>query len=213
MTSWRPARSLATLLTQVNTLAPGRSKASDGIIGDTAHAATASDHNPDAAGVVHALDLTHDPAHGLDAGALAIDLVNARDHRISYVISNRRICSATVAPWTWRPYSGSDSHTSHVHLSVVGSAAGDDPAPWDLGATPQSHTTTPAGVTVKTIDLRAHTGTGPGVRPMQRLLSVPADGVAGPQTRAALGAVQRRIFGHADYLFGSATATALLAGK
>ena len=65
MTAWRAAHSLTTLLAQVNKAHPGRSKKSDGVIGDKAHAATASDHNP-VAGVVHALDLTNDPAKGLD---------------------------------------------------------------------------------------------------------------------------------------------------
>ena len=60
------AKSLEVLLKQVNAQAPGRSKVSDGGIGDEEHSSRASDHNPNAAGVVQALDLTHDPAGGFD---------------------------------------------------------------------------------------------------------------------------------------------------
>lgn len=71
------------------------------------------------------------------------------------------------------------------------------------------------GLTVKVIDLRNPRAyvRGPGVRPMQRLLGVPADGIAGPVTRNALAVAQRRIFGSADLMFGPMTASALLAGK
>lgn len=73
------------------------------------------------------------------------------------------------------------------------------------------------GLVVNVIDLThassAHPVTGPGVRPMQRLLGVRDDGSAGDITRAALGAAQVRIFGHADYGFGPETASMLLAGK
>jgi hypothetical protein len=73
----------------------------------------------------------------------------------------------------------------------------------------------PKGLNVKIIDLRDVSPyvTGPGVKPLQRLLGVPADGLAGSGTRAALGRAQVRIFGKADYMFGPATAAALLAGK
>lgn len=43
---WRIAESLQQLLDQVNQMAPGRSKASDGAIGDTSHQSRRSDHNP-----------------------------------------------------------------------------------------------------------------------------------------------------------------------
>lgn len=74
----------------------------------------------------------------------------------------------------------------------------------------------PKGLTVQTIDLRNAdrvTVKGPGVKPLQRLLGVTADGLAGRNTKAALGAAQVRIFHNADYIFGQQTAEALLAGK
>jgi hypothetical protein len=121
--TWRVANALLCLRDQVNIKAPNRSKASDGTIGDAAHARRSSDHNPHvrdgAIGVVTAMDITHDPAHGCDAGRLADALIASRDPRIKYVIWNRRIASATVSPWIWRPYSGANPHDKHVHVSVV----------------------------------------------------------------------------------------------
>ena len=65
--SWRLAKSLDVLRNQVNAQAPTRSKACDGTIGDQAHSSRASDHNPNAKGVVQAQDFTHDPAGGFDS--------------------------------------------------------------------------------------------------------------------------------------------------
>lgn len=132
----RIAKSLDTLRSQVNAQWPGRSKANDGWIGDAAHQATASDHNPNAAGVVTALDITHDPAHGLDAGKLADTLRLSHDPRIKYIISNRRIASSLISPWVWRPYSGANAHEEHVHVSVMADPKlYDDPRPWVIGKT------------------------------------------------------------------------------
>lgn len=126
--AWRVARSLDVLLAQLNERAPHRSKVSDGSIGDAAHAARVSDHNPDAAGIVHARDFTHDPAGGLDCHRLAAQLVASRDARIKYVIWDRRIWQGS-----WQPYSGIDDHTHHLHLSVVAGPAADTTTPWNLG--------------------------------------------------------------------------------
>ena len=65
---WRLAPSLIAFEQEANRLAPRRSQASDGSIGDAAHRARVSDHNPDG-GWVHGLDLTHDPRGGFDAHA------------------------------------------------------------------------------------------------------------------------------------------------
>jgi hypothetical protein len=123
---WRVAKSLLTLREQVDAMAPGRSKANDGTIGDPAHQARKSDHNPDANGVVTAMDVTNDPAHGADAGAIAEMLRLSKDRRIKYVISNRRIFSSLVSAWQWRPYDGMNAHIEHVHISVI-----DDPTIYD----------------------------------------------------------------------------------
>lgn len=130
--SWRVARSLDHLLAQINTAYPNRSKAADGSIGDAAHAATVSDHNPDRYGIVRARDYTHDPAHGFDAHAMADALIASRDPRISYVISRGRIASSTIAPWTWRNYEGTNPHNHHAHVSVVSDARADNERDWTI---------------------------------------------------------------------------------
>lgn len=125
----RIAKSLDVLRTQINTKHQNRSKVSDGWIGDAAHQASASDHNPNASGVVTALDLTHDPAHGFDSWKFAELLRINKDPRVKYVISNGRIFSSVTSPWTWRTYTGQNKHAHHVHISVMG-----DPNLYDLAS-------------------------------------------------------------------------------
>jgi hypothetical protein len=135
--AWRVAKSLLHLREQIDDTAPQRSKASDGTIGDAAHAARSSDHNPwvidGSVGVVTAMDITHDPDNGCDAERFVDALLRNRDGRIKYIIWNRRIVSSRVQPWTWRPYTGKNPHTKHFHLSVVDDKAGyDSTSPWHL---------------------------------------------------------------------------------
>lgn len=134
---WRLAQSLESLRVQVNARAPDRNRSHDGTIGDCRHMQRNSDHNPQIRdgdkGVVTAMDITHDPAHGCDANALADRFQASRDPRIKYVIWNRRIMSATNKPWTWRPYGGANPHTAHIHVSVGASKrAYDDNSPWAI---------------------------------------------------------------------------------
>lgn len=144
--TWRVAKSLLVLRTQVNEKFPDRAKGWDGTIGDEAHASRSSDHNPwvmdGKQGVVTAMDITHDPAHGVNSYAMAEQLRLSRDPRIKYIISNRRICSSEVHPWVWRPYDGSNPHDHHVHVSVLpDKKLYDDEAPWEipmLGKVPTS---------------------------------------------------------------------------
>jgi len=122
----RIAKALDVLRSEINTLAPKRSKDSDGWIGDTAHQSRNSDHNPwvkdGGVGIVTALDITHDPAHGCDAGLLAEKLRSSKDPRIKYIIWNRKIASyaaiGDAVAWEWRAYTGSNPHNHHFHLSV-----------------------------------------------------------------------------------------------
>lgn len=138
---WRVAKSLDALLKQVNTKAPSRSKASDGSIGDAAHASRSSDHNPwiieSGVGVVTARDITHDPAHGCDAGVLAETIRTSKDTRVKYIIWNRRIASSsaigTRPAWEWRPYTGTNPHNHHVHISVKSDKANyDSTSDWTI---------------------------------------------------------------------------------
>jgi len=129
-TGWRLARSLVTLRDEVNAFAPGRSRAADGTIGDAAHAARSSRHNPNAHGVVTALDVTHDPAGGMDVHALARRLVLHPHPDLCYVISARQIAMRAHG-WEWRPYTGSSPHTAHAHFAVGGGLDADPRPPYD----------------------------------------------------------------------------------
>lgn len=107
------------------------------MLGDAAHAATASDHNPNRDGVVCAIDITNDPAHGLVSRALAEALVASRDPRLTYLISNgqmvRSYPKTGILPWTWAPYTGKNAHRQHAHISVSAvQSLYDDTRPWRL---------------------------------------------------------------------------------
>ncbi len=143
MPSFRISASLAKLLSQVNDIAPRRSKKSDGWIGDDAHArkGSASDHNPwvrdGSTGIVTAIDITHDPAHGCDAGKIVDDLVSSRDGRIKYIIHNQKMWRSyakdDTPAWGSAPYGGPNPHKLHVHISVnPEKSAYDDASPWAL---------------------------------------------------------------------------------
>lgn len=138
--AWRVARSLDVLLGQINKAYPRRSTRSDGSIGDAAHASRKSDHNPwvkfpgSSIGIVTARDFTHDPDDGFDAHEFAEHLRKARDPRIKYVISNRRIFAGNDGPrpWVWRPYKGPNPHTKHIHVSVRPYPSSDSVTPWRM---------------------------------------------------------------------------------
>lgn len=199
--SWRLAKSLLTLRDQINAKWPGRSKASDGTVGDLAHASRKSDHNP-LNGVVHALDITHDPANGVDAGALAEAIRASHDPRIKYIISNARIASERD-DWAWRPYSGANAHRHHVHFSVKAGALADDISPWMLDAAAPAHPTLKRGdrgssVRELQFALNRHAyalmvdgdfgaRTERAVIAFQQARGLVPDGVAGPRTWGALG--------------------------
>ncbi|HEV8649008.1 MAG TPA: hypothetical protein VG276_06275 [Actinomycetes bacterium] len=140
MANWYLAPSLRALFAEVNRAAPGRRKQSDGTVGDSSHKRRKSDHNPDwgAGGVVRAVDLTHDPAGGLDCNWLAGKLQASHDPRVSYVIWNRRIMSGSggPSPWRWRRYNGQNPHNHHLHVSIMHSRAAEtDTGSW-LGGPP-----------------------------------------------------------------------------
>lgn len=153
MTTVRVAASCRALLNQADELWPERSRASDGTIGDARHRSRRSDHNPDPAGWVHAADLTHDPAHGLDVHAWAREVARRGDQRVKYLISDGQIWNPLATAWAtygrlrdeghdrlqaaamalpgWRPYAGDNQHRVHVHVSVQATdAARADTSPW-----------------------------------------------------------------------------------
>lgn len=130
--AWKLAPALAALISDVNDQWPGRSKASDGTIGDAAHAARKSEHNPNREpgddvpdGYVTAADITSD---GIDAKRLIDAMIN--DRRTWYVIHKGRIRSRTYQ-FADRPYTGSNPHNGHIHISLNQNQRDcDDQAAW-----------------------------------------------------------------------------------
>ncbi|MEV6345279.1 hypothetical protein [Actinoplanes sp. NPDC051851] len=148
MADWILVPCLVTLRTEFNRLAPDRDHASDGSIGDAAHASSSSDHNPDETGAtpyedadakneVHAIDVDSDLRRSGWTMKRAVDVIVGRhragkDDRLQNVIYNRKIASRSWG-WTWRDYDGSSPHTEHAHFSARYTTAQEsDTSPWGL---------------------------------------------------------------------------------
>jgi hypothetical protein len=99
-----------------------RSRASDGILGDSRHKARKSDHNDG-----NAFDLTNDPKNGVDCEKLSRLAIN--DTRVKYVIWNRQIYICSSKSAGWQAYSGANPHDKHMHVSIS-TTARDDTTPW-----------------------------------------------------------------------------------
>jgi len=224
MSNWRVAESLDVLLAQINALSPNRSKASDGAIGDLRHQHEASsDHNPyivvKGVGVVTARDFTNDPAHGIDSEKLANALLASQDPRIKYVISNKKIASGTGQghpPWVWRPYTGSNAHDHHCHVSVKGSPKiFDDTSPWKFDlAVAAAHAEAPAKTERPVLRKGSKDDDKSGaVRDLQELLNdlnltekpLEVDGDFGGATELAVDAFQKKEGLTVDGVVGGAT--------
>ena len=114
-----------TLRNQVNKRWPRRDKRSDGWQGDAAHRARVSDHNPDARGLVHALDIDADldPKDPGAAQRLANQIVAYAAsgipgaNRIKYVVFNDQIASGTYANSMWKWRGSGYGHMHHIHVS------------------------------------------------------------------------------------------------
>lgn len=192
----RAARSLDTLLQQLNAKFPRRNKASDGGVGDAAHASRTSDHNADRNGVYHARDYTHDPANGVDIGRFSDELAASRDRRIKYIIANKLFWEPSNPRWV--AYTGSNPHTHHLHLSVW-PGSGDDGAPWNLpmlGGAATAPTAPPAKPTTNATLQKG--STGDAVKTLQKVLAkwypdmkLAVDGIFGPATDAAVRRLQQ----------------------
>lgn len=131
---WKLAPSLIALVREADELAPSRSTASDGSIGDPDHASRTSDHNP-ADGWVTAVDVTDDDSAGMNARALVDHIVATRDDRAKYVIHEGLIWRSYDKPglpaWTPQKYTGSDGHFKHAHVSIHNTpAARNDTRSW-----------------------------------------------------------------------------------
>ena len=120
MTSWRLAPALDRLRAEVDRIAKQRSRKSDGTIGNAEHAARESDHNPNAFGIVCALDLTHDSKHfnaHKFANQLRLRCQQGKEQRVNYIISKGRIASVKTG-FDWEEYNGENKHNSHIHISL-----------------------------------------------------------------------------------------------
>ncbi len=208
---WRLAKSLVRLREQINAMFPNRDKASDGSVGDLSHRARKSDHNPNAANVVTAIDVDENLT-GPDGNAFS--LVNAlqasRDRRIKYIIYERRI-TVKGDITRWKPYTGPSPHDHHFHISVSSDPKlYDDSSDWQLNATvtpasalPVAHPTLKYGVKGEQVkelqralikngfnvlvDGDYGRGTEQAVKFFQHKKGLTEDGICGPNTWAALG--------------------------
>ena len=135
-------------LAEATRLWPKRSTASDGILPSAAHSIQnpKSDHE-----LGNAFDLTNDPAVGCNAHDLAEAIRLRNDARVKYVISARRIWTPAISR-TWRPYTGSNPHTSHIHVSIHATAR-NSTGLWFPAATPKSE---PAQPTSRTLNVHIH---------------------------------------------------------
>jgi len=110
--AWRLANSLERLAAEIEDAYPGTTVWD---IGDEDHQSGYSDHNPNSADVVCAIDVLADGGMGL-AGFVAHLLANP--HRdLRYVIFNRKIYQRKNA-WKAQDYNGVNAHKTHVHVSV-----------------------------------------------------------------------------------------------
>ena len=129
-----------TLRDQVNKRWVSRDKASDGWIGDSAHAARdgwgtngkGSYHNPDPRGIVHAIDLDEDFLGKGKGEKVAKDFAEelaaycraGKDGgRIAHIVYEGQVASATANNWHFR---GSGyGHFQHIHISFTNRADND----------------------------------------------------------------------------------------
>ena len=109
---------------QVDDAFSNRQRSSDGWLGDARHSSRTSDHNPDANGVVRAIDISRNLS-GAKEPDLMPDLADQirlcakrGDKRIAYVIFNNKICSRKSL-WRWVAYKGINPHVKHCHISFT----------------------------------------------------------------------------------------------
>lgn len=127
--SWHLARSLENLRDEINAKYPGRSKSSDGTIGDAAHSARASDHNPNSRRSVNAMDITTK-----DIDFKSVFEAIKKHPSARYVIHKSRIYNRDIGNWASRPYRGSNPHDKHFHISIYQSkSAEDNNKSWGIG--------------------------------------------------------------------------------
>lgn len=180
---------LTTLRSQINAKWPTRDRESDGWVGDTSHQRRVSDHNPDANGWVHAIDVDKD---GVDTDLLL--RIATADARINYVIFDGHIYSRQYN-FRKRIYTGINAHRHHMHFSAMHGALAMDGRLWDLGTSapitvvPAAYITPTAPAATPVVKSNP-TITNPAVADLQRILNglgehLVIDGDFGPASREA----------------------------
>ena len=125
-----------TLRDQINERFPDRDKSSDGWVGDAAHVARASFHNPDKNGWVHALDIdenfgTGKWRNGRNAKALADQLVAYAAsglpgaNRVLHVVYEDQVASGSYKASWWKFRGAGYAHFQHIHISFTEKAQKD----------------------------------------------------------------------------------------
>lgn len=131
--AWELVPCLVQLRTELNRIAPGRDRSSDGTIGNAAHQQHVSDHNDDEVGKVPIRDAdgkhevhAYDADRDLRMFGLTMEMIvqhilarcrSGAEKRLRYIIFNRRIWEASNG-WRQRAYSGDNAHTEHAHFSA-----------------------------------------------------------------------------------------------
>lgn len=115
MADWYLNRALTNWRNAVNAAYPNRDKTSDGTIGNLAHQASTSDHNPDSDGSVDAWDMDVDlKVPNTSAELEKLKQVFQKHPAARYWIHNRQIAHRSNG-WRREYYSGANAHDKHVH--------------------------------------------------------------------------------------------------
>lgn len=147
MSNWILTKGLSNLRDQVNEAFPDRDKASDGTIGDAAHQAETSSHNPDdTAGSspewngdpdstpeVRAWDMDSDLRAAPATAQQVVDHIRRLPdvgNVLRYMIYNRKIYKASNG-WAAEDYTGASAHTEHIHFTGAFTQAADNNTTFD----------------------------------------------------------------------------------
>lgn len=195
------APTLVRLRNDLNARWPGRDKTTDGWIGDAAHRAQVSDHNPDRrTGVVRALDVDKDGIH--IPSVVASMMIHPSTN---YVIHAERMYRRGDR-FKPRAYTGSNKHHSHIHDSIMHSSGSENnkteftilkygTSTWKnkilrLEMSGWEVKELQALLNAYGFSLYLDSAFGPNtdsaVRQFQRAMGIDSDGIVGPITRSKL---------------------------